>query len=167
LREACTSHTLRVMSNKQAPRAARTTTHDPRPAPDRAALRASLRLRVGTGMTAGGAIVSLIGTVLPWVTQADGTSTPGIGTIPGIGAFILGVAVVALAATLYLRPDRPNAGGLVWAALFACMGIGVMVLVVAFTTDTSSGKAVAMGILPAMAGGFIGTMGVRGLLEGR
>jgi hypothetical protein len=155
------------MSNKQAPRAARSTANPPKQTPDRAALRASPRLRVATGMTAGGAIVSIVGTVLPWVTQADGTSTPGVGLIPGVGAFILGIVVVALAATIYLRPDLPNVRNLVWGALFGCMGIGVMTLVAAVTIDSSKGAAVAMGILPAMAGGFIGTMGIRGLLEGR
>ncbi len=160
------------MSNKQARRAARpaATSAPTTPsgaAPDRAAMRRSLRLRVSSGIMALGGAMVVVGAILPWVTKADGTDVPGFGTIPGLGALVLGVTVVTLAALLYLRPDLPNARGLAWAGLFACIGTGVMTVIGAVLLDQSSGAQASMGVLPAFSGGIISTMGVRGLLERR
>jgi hypothetical protein len=155
------------MSNKQAPRAARSTANAPKPTPDRAALRASPRLRISGGMAAFGGAVVVVAALLPWVTRADSTNVAGVGTIPGFGALALGIILIALMAVVYMRPDLPNARGLVWAGLFACIGIGVMTVIGALTVDTASGAQAAMGVLPSFAGGMIATMGIRGLLERR
>ncbi len=158
------------MSNKQARRDARsavTPGASPTPKPDIAALRASPRLRISGGMAAFGGAMVVVAALLPWVTKADGTNVAGFGTIPGFGAGALGLVLIVLIAIVYMRPDLPNARGLVWAGLFACIGIGVMTVVGALNVDTASGAQASMGVLPSFAGGMVGTMGIRGLLERR
>jgi hypothetical protein len=118
-------------------------------------------------MMIGGGALSALSALLPWVTLADGTNQAGISLIPGIGAFILGLGIVAIAVFILLRADHRRARDAAWGGLAGALGVGVMGLTTVLTTDTASGAAVALGVLPAIAGGMIATMGVRGLLERR
>ncbi len=157
------------MSNKPARRAARAGAA-PSSAPTPAASMASLsspRIRVSTGMMIGGGLLAVVASFLPWITSADGSTKPGIGTITGFGSFVLALVVVAVGVFILLRADHPRARQAAWAALVAAMGIGVMGVVAVLTVDPASGAAIAMGVLPTIAGGMIATMGIRGLLERR
>jgi hypothetical protein len=84
-----------------------------------------------------------------------------------LGALVLGLVIVAIGVFILLRADHPKARQAVWGGLVAAMGIGAMALTAVLTVDTATGAAVALGVLPALAGGMIATMGVRGLLERR
>ena len=138
----------------------------PSPAPAMASL-SSPRIRVSTGMMIGGGLLAAVSALLPWVTLADGTDKAGISSIPGIGTAILGLIVVAIGVFILLRADHPLARDAAWGGLVAALGVGAMGLIAVLTVDTASGAAVSLGVLPAIAGGMIATMGVRGLLEGR
>jgi len=153
------------MSNKQARRAARATAA-PSPAKAMASL-SSPRIRVSTGMMIGGGLLAAVSALLPWVTLADGTDRAGVSTIPGIGALVLGLLVVASGVFILLRADHPRARDVAWGGLVGAMGVGAMGLTAVLTVDTASGAAIALGVLPVIAGGMIATMGVRGLLERR
>jgi hypothetical protein len=157
------------MSNKQARRAAKptdVTSPAPRPASAMASL-SSPRIRVSSGMMIGGGLLALLSAFLPWVTLADGTDKAGVSTIAGIGTAILGLVVVGIGVFILLRADHPRARRAAWGGLVGAMGIGVMGLICVLTVDKASGAAVAMGVLPTIAGGMIATMGIRGLLERR
>ncbi len=157
------------MSNKQARRADKATTApSSAAAPARAmASLSSPRIRVSTGMMIGGGLLAVLSAFLPWVTLADGTDQSGVTTVAGIGAAILGLVVVAIGVFILLRADHPRARDAAWGGLVGAMGIGAMGLTGVLTVDAASGAAVAMGVLPVIAGGMIATMGVRGLLERR
>ena len=127
----------------------------------------SPRIRVSSGMMIGGGLLAVLSALLPWVTLADGTDTAGVSTIAGIGTVFLGLVVVAIGVFILLRADHPKARQAAWGGLVGAMGIGAMGLTGVLTVDTASGAAVAMGVLPTIAGGMIATMGVRGLLERR
>ncbi|HYO44501.1 MAG TPA: hypothetical protein VES19_14985 [Candidatus Limnocylindrales bacterium] len=153
------------MSNKQARRAAKTTATSST-APAMASL-SSPRIRVSTGMMIGGGLLAAFSALLPWVTLADGTNLAGVTTVAGIGALVLGLVVAAIGVFILLRADHPNARQAAWGGLVGAMGLGAMGLTAVLTVDTASGAAVALGVLPVIAGGMIATMGVRGLLERR
>ena len=158
------------MSNKQARRAAKATAAPSRaakaPAPAMASL-SSPRLRVSSGMMIGGGLLAAVSAFLPWATLADGTARAGVGTIAGAGALLFGLAVAAIGAFVLLRADHPKAREVAWGGLAGALGIGAMALTAVLTVDTAGGAAVALGVLPALAGGMVATMGVRGLLERR
>jgi hypothetical protein len=157
------------MSNKQARRASKATS-TPRSAAGPSSTMASLsspRIRVSTGMMIGGGILAVLAALLPWVTLADGTDRAGVATIAGVGTAVLGLVIVASGAFVLLRADHPRARQVAVGGLAAALGIGAMGLTGVLTVDTGTGAAVAMGVLPAIAGGMIATMGVRGLLERR
>jgi hypothetical protein len=118
-------------------------------------------------MMIGGGLLAVVSAFLPWVTLPDGTDRTGISTIPGIGTIILGLVVVAIAVFILLRADHPKSRQVAWGGLVGAMGVGAMGLTAVLTVDTASGAAVSLGVLPAIAGGMIATMGVRGLLERR
>ena len=157
------------MSNKQARRAPKSpvaTSPAPRPASAMASL-SSPRIRVSSGMMIGGGLLAVLSAFLPWVTLADGTNTAGVSTITGIGTAILGLVVAGIGVFILLRADHPRARQMAWGGLAGAMGIGVMGLTCVLTVDKATGAAVAIGVLPTIAGGMIATMGVRGLLERR
>lgn len=157
------------MSNKQARSATRPTAASspaPRPASAMASL-SSPRIRVSSGMMIGGGLIAAISAFLPWVTYADGTDRAGIGAMAGIGTLVLGLTIVAIGVFILFRADHRRARQAAWGGLVAAIGVGVMALTGVLTVDTTTGAAVALGVLPALAGGMIATMGVRGLLEPR
>lgn len=157
------------MSNKPARRATTPTaasSQAPRPASALASL-SSPRIRVSSGMMIGGGLIAAVSAFLPWVTFADGTMKAGVATIAGIGCLVLGLVVVAIGVFILLRADHPKARQAAWGGLVGAMGIGAMGLTGVLTVDTAAGAAVALGVLPSIAGGMIATMGVRGLLEPR
>lgn len=156
------------MTNKQARRAAKATAapSSPKASVSMASL-SSPRIRVSTGMMIGGGLLAVLAAFLPWVTLADGTDKAGVSTIAGIGTVFLGLVIVAIGVFILLRADHPRARQAAWGGLVAAMGIGAMGLAAVLTVDAASGAAVAMGVLPVIAGGMIATMGVRGLLERR
>ena len=159
------------MSNKQARRAAKapvatqpTAATAPGGSP---AVARSLRIRVSTSMTIAGGLLAALGAVLPWVNLPDGTNQSGLATVPGMGVLVLGLATAAIGLFILWRPDHPSIRGAAWGAVVAVLGIGALGVVAVLNVDKASGASVAPGVLFAIAGGMVATMGLRGLLERR
>jgi hypothetical protein len=115
----------------------------------------------------GAGLLAAASALLPWVTSTGGTDVAGLGTLPGAGALVFGLVVAGIGVFILLRADHPRARDSAWGALVAAIGIGAMALAGVLTVDTATGAAVGPGVLPALAGGMIATMGIRGLLERR
>ncbi len=160
------SRTVPPMSNKSPRRAARAAAAPKRRPTTVVKPLSSPRLRVSTGMMIGGGLVAAISALLPWQTLA-GVDRAGIAAIPGLGTLVLGLVVAALGVFVLLRADHPMARQAAWGGLVAALGIGVMGVVAVLTTDKAAGVTVAAGVLPAIAGGMVATMGVRGVVERR
>jgi hypothetical protein len=159
------------MSNKQARRAAKTpAASQPAPTATPAASPAvvrSLRIRTSTSITIVGGLVAVLGAVLPWVNLPDGTSQSGLASPSGVGTLVLGLATAAIGLFILLRPDHPSARGAAWAGVVAVLGIGALGVIAVLNVDKASGASAAPGVLFAIAGGMVATMGLRGLLERR
>jgi hypothetical protein len=159
------------MSNKQARRAAKapaatTPASETRPSGAPVVVR-SLRIRVSSSITIAGGLLAAVGAVLPWVNLADGTSQSGLASPSGIGVLVLGLATAAIGLFILWRPDHPNARGAAWGGVVAVLGIGALGVIAALNVDKAGGASAAPGVLFAIAGGMVATMGLRGLLERR
>ena len=171
LRAVCGRRTVPSMSNKQARRAAKApattqpTSATPRGGPP--VVVRSLRIRTSTSITIAGGLVAAVGAVLPWVNLADGTSQSGLASPAGMGVLALGLATAAIGLFILWRPDHPAARSAAWGGVVAVLGIGALGVIATLNVDKASGATVAPGVLFAIAGGMVATMGLRGLLERR
>ena len=156
------------MSNKQARRAAKEPAAPPGRAPVEAAAvqGRSSRLRIGTGMLIVGGLIATVSALLPWLTLADGTTQAGIASASGVGVLLLGPTAVAIGTFILLRPNHAAARQLAQGALVAAVGIGALG-VIAVLLGRGEGATAAAGVLLAITGGMVATLGVRGLLERR
>jgi hypothetical protein len=152
------------MSNKQTRRTARAAATPP-PVSATIALR-SPRILVSGGMMTVASLVTAVSTLLPWWRMADGSNRSGVQLAPGVGAMVLGLAVAALGLFILLRPNHPNARLAAWAGLAGALGVGACGLITV-ATASGGGATVAPGVLLAIAGGMVASMGIRGLLEHR
>ena len=159
------------MSNKQARRAYKAPAATQRtPASARGGAPVvvrSLRTRTSTSITIVGGLVAAVGAALPWVNLPDGTSQSGLASPSGIGVLVLGLATAAIGMFILWRPDHPSARSTAWGGVVAVLGIGALGVIATLNVDKASGAAVAPGVLLAIAGGMVATMGLRGLLERR
>lgn len=159
------------MSNKQARRAAKApAASQPGPASTSSGpspVARSLRVRTSGSVTIGGGLVAALGAVLPWVKLPDGTSQSGLASPAGIGVLVLGLATAAIGLFILWRPAHPSARGAAWGGVIAVLGIGALGVISVLNVDKAGGAAVAPGVLVAIAGGMVATMGLRGLLERR
>lgn len=156
------------VSNKRRQRGARTQAADGSGATAKSnrTVPNGVRLRSGTGLMIAGGTIAAAGTFLPWLTAADGTTTDGVALPAGLGALLLGLVMVGVGVFILARPDHSRAREAAWGALAAALGIGALVML-AVVAGRDDGGSAATGVVVALTGGMIATLGVRGLVTRR